>query len=64
MPNLCEKEGKKVIDEQQLINASNSYRLIAECFDSIEEELKRKNRFSNEKLDILVKSLTSESGNN
>lgn len=60
---LRKKEGAKVIDEQQIINASDSYRLIAECFDSIEEELKRKNRFSNEKLDILVKSLTSESSN-
>ena len=52
-----------MIDEHQIINATDSYRLIAECFGCIEEELKKKNRFSNEKLDILVKSLTSESSN-
>ena len=52
-----------MIDEHQIINATNSYRLIAEYFDSIEEELKNKNRFSNEKLDNLVKSLTSEGSN-
>lgn len=52
-----------MIGEHQIINAADSYRLISECFNNIEEELKNKNRFSNEKLDILVNALTSENSN-
>ncbi len=60
---MREKEGMKVIKEQQILNATDSYRLIVKYFDDIEKELKSKNRFSNKKLDNLVKALTSESSN-